>query len=282
MDADLARAQHWLDVRRPERCLEALTAVEPNDPDVYQMRVRALLMLDRPADAIDIARSGLGAFPDDRDLMYLLSHGLAMTGKGLEAENVLLSALSRYPDDVFLLVELAELITSTLHFDRADRLLTRAAELAPESIEVDTARARWCIAVGKKKDARVWVERALAKDPEDVGALHLAGMVSLQEGKARAGNERLRSAALQQMDSKRLVSAARGSTILARAPWRYFMPGLRVSWIVHTVVGVFAFFVGVATVNGGNPVVGWSILGAWGALALYSAVGWAMVYVLVD
>lgn len=278
----IAQARHWLDVRRPERCLEALSSLEPGRVEVVELRTRALLMLERWSDAIDLARRGLAEHPESLNLHLWLAHALDANRDPLAAEHVLAAALRQAPDNVVLLTSFAEQITSTMHFDRADLALLRAAELDPESIDVDLARVQWCWARGDKRGARTWLERALEKDPEDVRALQLSGQIALRSGRTRDGDDRLRRAALQQMDSRPLVAAARSSRTLSKPPWAWFMPGLRISQVAVVAVGFVAVLSGSALVRNGNPAVGWAVLVSWGAVAVYTWVAWLLVYVVLD
>ncbi len=280
-DERIAQARHWLDVRRPERCLEVLSDLEPG-AEVVELRVRALLMLERWNDAIELAKRGLAEEPASLNLHLWLAHALDENRDRLAAEHVLVAALRIAPDNVVLLTSFAQQITSTMHFDRADRALKRAAELEPESIDVDIARVQWCHAQGDKRGAAAWLERALEKDPEDVRALHLAGQLALRSGRVVDGRDRLRQAALQRMGSNRLVDVARRSSTLGRRPWRWFMPGLRVSQIAVGVVGFVVIFGGSALVRDGNPVIGWTALAVWGAVAAYSWIAWLLIYVVMD
>ncbi len=280
-DERIAQARHWLDVQRPARCLEVLGDLEPRD-EVVELRVRALLMLERWTDAIELAKRGLAEQPANLNLHLWLAHALDENRDPLAAEHVLAAALRIAPDNVVLLTSFAEQITSTMHFDRADRALERAAELDPESIEVDIARVQWCHARGDKRGAAMWLQRALEKDPEDVRALQLAGQLALRSGRAADGRDRLHRAALQRMGSDRLVDVARRSSTLGRRPWSWFMPGLRVSQIAVGVVGLVVIFGGSALVRDGNPVLGWAALAVWGGVAVYSWIAWLLIYVVMD
>lgn len=161
--AQLVQARHWLQVGKPERCLEILATTDggADDAELFRLRANALTQLARWEEAVDNARRGLTIDPTDLILLFLLATSAERTGPDgfLESERVYLHGLSVDPRSVILLTGYANLLTRFYEVDKAGQVLDRAAAVDPQSILIDLARMRCAFVRGKRREANAWVNR---------------------------------------------------------------------------------------------------------------------------
>ncbi len=277
--ATLARARHWLQVRRPERCLEVLAGIEGSidSRDFFRFRAMALIQLARWPEAADSARRGLAIAPDDPGLAFLLGHAVEKVGRGgaEEAERIFLRGLSVTPRSIALLTGYAALLVRMRQLDRAEKLLDDAARISPDAILVDLVRMRWALARGKRSEAVMWVNRALDKDPTSPEALAFAGSLDRMGGRAAAGARRLRMAATQRLGDRDLTTYTRQTMmethplmwpvrVLRRTSQRArFMPSL-------ITAALLLLWVGLSDVD--EEPLGLAMVLAWTAFLLYCVI----------
>jgi Flp pilus assembly protein TadD len=209
-DSALARAEHWLEVGRPERCLEELGqgGAEP-DPRGLALQAMALRQLERWQECVDATSRGLALAPDDLELRFQRAVAVEQLGDVAQAERLLLACLEAQPRNVVLLTGYASLLLRHGHPDDAERVLRRAAVEAPGSPEVEMVRARLLMVRRRDADAVEVVRGVLAQDPTRADALWLLGALEHERGLSRQAAPRLRSAALSNLDDRELASGAR-------------------------------------------------------------------------
>lgn len=272
-DLALAQARHWLDVGRPERCLEVLARAEwaGDEPEFLRVRSGAFVELERWDEAVDSARRGLAAEPDDLGLLYLLAYAVeeARADGHQESEKLFLHGLSVDPHNVALLTGYANLLSRFHHLDKAGLLLDRAASVDPEAIEVDLGRAQWAFARGKNREASSWARKALEKEPENTQALALAGMLDSVSGRAATGSQRLRTAATQQLGNRDLATAARHTTLEAHPLMWPVRAMQHLPQPVAVLSGVIVALIASGVSAMGAPVVGVVLLLVWVAFVVY-------------
>lgn len=86
--------------------------------------------------AAEAYQKALGLDPTNRNAGLKLARALSFTKEVDQAIGVLEGVLKHHPDDVLVLVKLAESCYAVRKLDRAEDLLKRAQELAPENPEV--------------------------------------------------------------------------------------------------------------------------------------------------
>ncbi len=194
-DSALARAEHWLEVGRPERCLEELGqgGAEP-DPRGLALQAMALRQLERWQECVE---------------RFQRAVAVEQLGDVAQAERLLLACLEAQPRNVVLLTGYASLLLRHGHPDEAERVLRRAAVEAPGSPEVEMVRARLLMVRRRDADAVEAVRGVLAQDPTRADALWLLGALEHERGLSRQAAPRLRRAALSNMDDRELASGAR-------------------------------------------------------------------------
>ena len=110
-----------------------------------------------------------------------------------EAETLARRALALRPDDASAMVLLAEILSRSPRGaparDEALGLLSRAAALAPDLLEVRWATARALCAAGRWKDALPELGAVLRADPGKTEVYFLLSQASRQLGQEREGRE---------------------------------------------------------------------------------------------
>ena len=176
----LALARHYAAIGQPRRVLEALERAEPVDePEFWALRGEALYQVDRYEEGADAARRGLELEPENIVLLDVLALNLIELDELAGAEQALLSALGNWPDDPTLICHYALACASGGQFDKAGRLVDRAARLEPESIDVLRVRAQVAQLSGDRKALR-YIDELLAHDPDDRVGHALRGNVFVE------------------------------------------------------------------------------------------------------
>jgi Flp pilus assembly protein TadD len=210
----LVRARHYLEIRQPQRALEALaqpTGVEFELEEFWFLRGQALLDLDRNQEAAEAARGGLARNPDSVGLLYILSSAEAELGNLAAAEEALLAALRIVPDLPELLGRYAVLVARAGQFEKAERLLQRAAALDPESPDVARSRTLCAYLRGDDKAMARESQEYLARSPDDRYAHYLLGRALLEQNQVGAASRHLSTAARLDPSDSSLVEDARGT-----------------------------------------------------------------------
>lgn len=237
----LALARHWLEVGRPERCLDVLRAGgdTAGTPGAFELRTAALLDLDRDADAAAQARAGLAIDADNTRLLTMLGIACRSTGDFAAGEQALLSALRSEPEDAWILGQYALLLVTAGRLDKAKRVAEAASRVDPEQSVVRYARSVIAHVEGRDGDAAEIARQTLADNPEDLDSHALLGTYSLGEGRVATGADHWRTAASIRPEG-RIAQVAREASVLAhpallpiRLAYRF---GTAKVWIAALVV----------------------------------------------
>ncbi|RAI56220.1 tetratricopeptide repeat protein [Roseicella frigidaeris] len=160
----------------------------------------------RFAEAAAAYRAGLRIEPRNGLLHRLLGRALRLGGDPAAAVASFERAIACGADDLDTLTDLIGSLLELGETERAMAALARARALRPESVPLAVLEARIAYRLGRRDEARVLVERALAASPGDVeGVLLLARLHG--EGDLQAGNEALRRGLAAQPQSARLLAA---------------------------------------------------------------------------
>ncbi len=268
VDDGLAVARHWLQVRRPERALDALATGGPEvlGPRGLAVRSAALLQLDRDDEAADAARRGLAAAPDDVGLLRLLALAERRRDRLGEAERALLAALRQEPSDAWLLADYAQVLAMAGQGPKARAVVDRALALAPGDVAVLRAAALVALHDGRDADAARYGDAALAADPDDAGAHAARGSAAAVRGDVSGAQRHLHRAAAQVGDSD-LRAAAREASYLAHPLMVPLRPVVR--W-GPARVWLFGMALLVLSATLLPPAVGGPLLLAWFAFVVYT------------
>lgn len=196
-DPGLARAQALIDVGRPEQALAELahlSAAHADDPLAFELRVSALITLDRWDEVVTTARRGLATAGPDPRLLSGLGLALHQLRRYGQAERAYLDGLALAPNDVVPLCRYSLLCLRRGRLDKAGKLLDAAANEEPTAPIVFATRVVLAFARGKHREAEEYSRQFLAEFPEDPLALALHGRSAQLRGKVGPAFELSRQA----------------------------------------------------------------------------------------
>ena len=270
----LALAEHYVEIGRPERALEALAELGSDgveDPHAWFVRAHALLELERFADAADAASQGLALDPDRGELLHLLALAEWRRGDLASAERAVLAALDLWPDDPVVLCTYAHLVASAGQLDKAERLVAEAARLAPDDAYVRRTRAELAYLRGRDAEAEREARGALELEPEDPHSVALMGVAAYERGSGRRGARGLRRAAALDPSIDRHVEAARDAATsmhpLLLPLWPVYRFGQGPVWIAGVATLLAMRALDVPGVIAGPVVVIWLAFVAYSWIA---------------
>ena len=164
----LELARHYLDLGRPEQALDALQRgdIDPEAPELFQLRACALFDSGRNSDAATAAREGLAGLPESIDLLETLALAELQLGHQKEAERAIDQALKISPWNEVLHAQRALILARNEEFMKARTALEEAVRLNPESTHVLQVRAQVEV-LAESDDAESAIEDLLSVDPEN-------------------------------------------------------------------------------------------------------------------
>jgi len=180
----LARARTMLDLKRHAEAaslLAGIVATDPGNGTAWCLLTLAHLGAGRNTDAAAAAERAIAAAPAS-DWPYRLASTVQLrldnTRSALQAAE---EARRLAPQEwrCHLCVAQATLATKE-RFDDAEAAAAKARELAPNEPDVYLISGKVSLERGKRAEARAYQERALALDPEHVGAMNELGKIRLR------------------------------------------------------------------------------------------------------
>lgn len=228
---NLALATHWLEVGRPERCLEVTEQAPPDAtklPRLYAVRAAALLELDRSEEASRAAHEGLSIDAEDPGLLELLAIASLRQGHLAAAERALLDALRLEPKDGILLARYALVVARAGQLEKARALITRARESSPEAPYVGKVASLIAYLEGDDRAALSLGTETLARDPEGTGIHALMGAYLLERGDVGRATQHHLIAASRSPGDTEVVDLGRQAKYLKH-------PLMRPMWLIERV-----------------------------------------------
>jgi tetratricopeptide (TPR) repeat protein len=263
-------ARHYLEVRQPQRALDALgraSSHELDDPEVWALRGWALVDLDRHDEAARVGRDALGRWPGDVDFLRLLGVAEAHRDHLAEAEGALLAALELEPDDPHLLCTYADTLMRGGQLDKAEAVLDLAARADPDDVLVIRLRLNLAYLRAHDREARALAEELLSRDAEDHQGQAMLGSLDLDKVRLSSAERRLGSAIRSDPSSQGLARSARLARMMRTPlywpllPFERFGPGP--TWLVAVAVIFGLRAAGLEALSGIAALV-------WLVLCLYS------------
>jgi tetratricopeptide (TPR) repeat protein len=242
-------AHRLLEVGRPQQALDVLSGAggpDFEDPFFWWLQAIARLDLDEPALAAEAAREGLRRAPEQIALLDVLCMAETRLGRLAEAEEAILAALDIESQAPELFLSYAQVVARGGQFDKAERLIDRAAELDPTDPGIMRMRSFVSFLRGRDSDALSRAEELLAEDPEDVHAHRLRGAALVEKGRLRGAAQSFSAAAREDPTDHKLADTTRRvrATLhpLLWPTWPLYRFGVMGTWIaaVGTIFGLRA------------------------------------------
>ncbi len=139
---------------------------ERESAEGYMYAGRALLALDRPAEAVAHLNSALKMDAQNAELLTDLASALALSGDIEHAQQVFDKALATDPEDEEALLSKAQLLVATDRAPSARALIDRLIALAPGNPSVWFLQGQSLAREGRKVSARLAAERGIVCDSQ--------------------------------------------------------------------------------------------------------------------
>lgn len=239
----LTLAHHYAQIGQPQRVLTTLEQIESLETiDAWVLRSAALYDLERYREGAEAARRGLALEPEHVGLLDVLGINLIEAGDLEGAERALLAALDAWPDDPDLLCHYALACARAGQDRKAVKLVERAAELEPDSVDVLRVRAQVAHLAGDPK-AQAYAEELLVREPEDRGGHILRANAFVERNDIRSAVRHFEEAARLDPSDREIAYVTRHNRALTHWSQLPIYPILRfgplrvwVAWIAIVVV----------------------------------------------
>jgi adenylate cyclase len=193
----------WYGELIPEESILAIAdqalALDPNLAEAHAARADALSFFGHLEDAEATFNRALELDPDSFDVNFLFARFYTRTGKLEKTLPLYIRALEVNPDDYTSPLMLQFILRALARTDESHRYgelgLKRAGEVMrqhPESSRPAQLMAASLAGMDRPDEARQWLDRALALDPDDSQALYNAACTYAQLGDAEKAFEALR------------------------------------------------------------------------------------------
>jgi tetratricopeptide (TPR) repeat protein len=213
-DMLVAQAQLLLQMKQPDeamRVLDEALAASPEDPallaahaQLYVVQAQDASERGAPAEAEKLLNEGLRRYPDNRSLRYSLALLYEDQGRNRKALDVLSSLAKDNPDDAAILNAYGYLLTDRFSKHKEARnYIERALALNPDNAAIIDSMGWVLYKLGDLRGAADYLERAYRLDQDPEIAAHLVD-VRWQLGEKESARELLRQSLEANPDSRHL------------------------------------------------------------------------------
>jgi Tfp pilus assembly protein PilF len=210
----VAQAQLLLQMKQPDeamRVLDEALAASPEDPallaahaQLYVVQAQDASERGAPAEAEKLLNEGLRRYPDNRSLRYSLALLYEDQGRNRKALDVLSSLAKDNPDDAAILNAYGYLLTDRFSKHKEARnYIERALALNPDNAAIIDSMGWVLYKLGDLRGAADYLERAYRLDQDPEIAAHLVD-VRWQLGEKESARELLRQSLEANPDSRHL------------------------------------------------------------------------------
>jgi tetratricopeptide (TPR) repeat protein len=206
--ADALAALRHGDPARAAELARELVAANPRDAVAAQALGHALLMQDRPREAVDGLRAS-AALSQDPALETLFARALARAGQREAALGELQRTTRRRPAFVLAFLELGELLAQAGCFDEAQAVFADGLALTPDSGVLRVGLGQLCLKLNDRARARAEFEAVRRAAPQRFdAAVGLATVLEL-DGDFRGAADLYRSALALRPDAPTQIRLGR-------------------------------------------------------------------------
>jgi len=195
--ARLAYARYLLKRGAAERAVQALAPVigaSGNDPDLFSLNARALVLAGRVLDARNAVDAALEKSPGSEPLLFLKGFVAEHLGKPDEARALYAQAAARNPADFAPHLGLARLALKAKDLAGAGAEIVLAVEKGPREPDAQAGLGDWKLARRDAAGAEAAYREALRLDPDHARAHAGLARVALESGDAAAARRELERA----------------------------------------------------------------------------------------
>ncbi len=176
------------------RAFAAAARREPHDPDYAFVHARALLMSNRPAEAVEACRSALLLGRSQPEYHFTLGCALWKLGRAEEAASAFSDVAHLQPDDPEAHTALGAALTRAGHRLEAAAAFAAALDLDPRLAEAHGGLGVLAWQDGRRTEALQRFRRAATLRPESHDLLANLGLALLASGRPAAALSALRRA----------------------------------------------------------------------------------------
>jgi tetratricopeptide (TPR) repeat protein len=206
-------AQHYLDLKQPQKVLESLEkpSLDLENVDYWKLRAFALYELERYPEALENTQKGLSFEPENIQLLYLLSRIQGQLKNFAEAEKAVLHALHMSPENAILLARYAMILGQAGQLSKAQQVIDEASRLNPDENNVITTKTFLAYLKGDRHKVKVYSQALLKEDPDNFFGHYMLGQSSLEKHHTRSAEKHLRRAASLAPELTTVTDATRES-----------------------------------------------------------------------
>lgn len=229
MDPHKQRAQVLIEQGRcdlaEEQIRQALLA-DPNDAHAHGMLAYCLSETDRLPQALSEARQAVHLAPDDSYTHFIHAHVLDQMDKLKEAESVVRQAIALDPTVATYHGKLAGVLLQQRKWSDALQAAETGLEHDAEHVGCNNLRAQALVKLGRREEAGLTMDAALARDPDNAFTHANQGWTLLERGDHKKAMEHFREALrldpTMEWARAGIVEALKAHNIVYRLMLRYF------------------------------------------------------------
>lgn len=177
-----------------QRWLERAISADPADAAPRMVLIDQLLAAGQVKSALLAAQAGLAALPDNVELLDRLGRALLASGEAQQAVSTFNKLATLAPRSPLPQLRLADAQAAANNRSAAAAAVRRAAEIAPDQLQVQQAQVKLALIDNKPDDALQMARKVQAQRPDEAIGFSLEGDVEMRRRNWDAAATALRKA----------------------------------------------------------------------------------------
>lgn len=177
-----------------QKWLNQAIAVDPNDAAPRLLLIEQLLASGQARPALAAAQAGVAALPDHPDLLDRLGRALLASGEAQQAISTYNKLATVAPRSALPQLRLADAHAAANNRSAMADAVRRAAEIAPEQLQVQQAQLRLALMENKPDQALAVARKVQAQRPDDAVGFGMEGDIEMRRRNWDAAAVALRKA----------------------------------------------------------------------------------------
>ena len=168
---------------KPEQTAELLTraiAADPGDARPRLLLADLHLKAGQQKQALDVAQAGLAALPDNPDLLDRQGRAQLAAGQAQQAVSTFSKLAALAPKSALPQLRLADAHGANNNRSGVAAAVKRAAEIAPDSLQVQQAQVNLALQDGQPEQALAVARKVQAQRPDDAVGFSMEGDIELR------------------------------------------------------------------------------------------------------